>query len=38
MIKDCFSCSQSMSTDEDELFCVLKQETVEENDVCEDYN
>lgn len=36
--KDCLSCARSLSTEDDKLFCVIKQQIVEEDDVCEDYN
>ena len=36
--KDCLSCGQSMVTDDDKLFCVVKEEIVEEDNVCSDYN
>lgn len=38
MEKDCLSCANSMSDDEDNLYCVLKQKFVEEDDTCEDHN
>lgn len=38
MEKDCLSCSNSGVTEEDELYCVIKQEIVNEDDVCEEYN
>jgi hypothetical protein len=36
--KDCLSCANSGINDDDELWCVVKQEVVPENDTCEDYN
>lgn len=36
--KDCLSCSNSMSTEDDELYCVMKQKIVEEDYVCEEHN
>jgi hypothetical protein len=36
--KDCFSCSQSMVTDGDKLFCVIHQKEVEDDGYCDDYN
>ncbi|MGX1266728.1 hypothetical protein RKD55_004672 [Rossellomorea marisflavi] len=38
MRKDCLTCGNSMSTDENELFCNIKEEFVKEDDSCEDYN
>ena len=43
--KDCLSCSNSFSISSeeaksgtDELFCIIKQEIVQENNCCEEYN
>ena len=36
--KACLSCSKSYSTCEFELFCIVKQKIVQEDDTCEDYN
>lgn len=36
-IKDCLNCANSGVTDEDELWCVIKQEVVQEDGYCEDY-
>lgn len=43
--KDCLSCSNSFSIPSeesisgvDELFCIIKQEIVEEDECCEEYN
>ena len=36
--KDCFSCGQSMVTEEDELFCMVHQRIVKDNEACEDYS
>lgn len=36
--KDCMSCGHSMVTDEDELFCVIKQEIVPDDGYCDEYN
>jgi hypothetical protein len=37
-IKDCLNCSKSGVTDDDELYCTVKQEVVEENGYCEEHN
>ena len=36
--KDCLSCSNSMSTEDDKLYCVIKLDFVEEDYCCEHYN
>lgn len=36
--KDCMNCSNSMVTDEDELFCVIKQKIVPDDGYCDEYN
>lgn len=36
--RDCLSCSNSGVTENDELFCVVKQEIVQEDGYCEEYN
>lgn len=35
---DCFSCGHSGVTEDNELFCVVKQEIVEEDGYCKDFN
>ncbi|MEK3917271.1 hypothetical protein [Paenibacillus sp. FSL H7-0331] len=35
---DCLGCSNSFSTKNDELYCVIKSKLVEEEDVCPEYN
>lgn len=34
----CIYCGHSMLTEEDELFCVIKQEIVKDEETCEEYN
>lgn len=36
--KDCMSCSHSMVTDDDKLYCLIKNKIVKDEDNCEDYN
>lgn len=38
MKNDCLSCGHSFSTDENRLVCTLKNETVKDDDHCEDHN
>ena len=34
----CFYCSNSVVTDDDELFCLIKKEIVEDENTCDEYN
>lgn len=37
-LKDCLSCGHSGVTEDDELWCSLKQKIVNDDDFCEDHN
>jgi hypothetical protein len=34
----CFYCSNSMVTEENELYCVIKEKIIQDEEMCEDYN
>lgn len=36
--KDCLSCSKSLITDDDELYCPIKKRIVQEDEYCKEYN
>lgn len=36
--EDCCNCGHSMVTDYDELWCSIKEEIVQDDGYCEDYN
>jgi hypothetical protein len=36
--RDCLSCSHSGVTEDDELYCVIHQKIVKDEDVCNEYN
>lgn len=36
--QDCFNCGHSMVTDQDELYCAIKSEIVQDDGHCDEYN
>lgn len=36
--QDCLNCSQSMSIENDNLFCIIHQKEVKDNEYCKNYN